>query len=130
MKKILTILLLCTCLSCDKGIGGIAGFYLTEGCQPCVLDGTQWRWEGLSYNVQQAWTISFTSTTQCEMWWGNPTNYYQNKSVVGTYTIKGTTVTFSMSTTYSGTGSYSNKLFEGKVSGNKLTAEGLTYVKL
>ena len=130
MKKILTILLLCTCLSCDQGIGGIAGFYLTDGCQPCVLDGTKWKWEGLSNNVVQTVVISFTSTTQCESWFGYPNNYYINKTTIGTYTVKGKTISFSLSTTFSGTGSYKDKYFEGKISGNTLTTSGLTYTKM
>ena len=130
MKKLMTFLLLLTLLSCDKNLTGVIGFYASGGCQPCELDGTKWRWEGIQYNVSQAWTISFTSTTQCEMWWGDSKNYYQTRSVTGTYTVKGSTVGFTMSTTYSGTGSYKDKYFEGKISGNSLTVEGLTYTKL
>ena len=112
----------------------IMGFVLmfSNSCNDITLDmnGTKWRWEGEQYNVYQAWTLVFTSATNCESWWGTSDNYYQNKGTVGTYTINGNTITFISSTTYSGTGSYTNKKTEGVINGNKITIDGIDYIKL
>jgi hypothetical protein len=108
---------------------------LTNSCEKddtvLELNGTEWRWEGEKYNVYQAWTIVFTSPTEHEWWWGDSAGgYYQNKSVIGTYSIEGNKITFISSTTYSGTGSYTNLESKGVIDGNIMTIDSEKYTKI
>ena len=105
---------------------------LTNSCEKddILLNGTEWRWEGEQYSVYQAWTLVFTSSTEYESWWGTPDDYYQDKGTIGTYTLNGTTITIISSTTYSGTGSYTNKESVGIINGNIMTIDGVGYTKI
>ncbi|MEI6050010.1 MAG: hypothetical protein WCS03_13995 [Bacteroidota bacterium] len=105
--------------------------FLFSSCEILQTDlsGTNWRWEGVMYSVSQAWTMKFINSTQVKSWWGNSSNYYQTKGAIGTYSIKGATISFITSTTYSGTGSYTNKQTTGTIKGSTMTIEGMAYTK-